>query len=81
MPDYGQWIKCSDRLPEENEYVIATDGENVGEMIFKICRYSEQTIEDMQWRKKQRSYFEDDEGRSFDNPIVYWMPLPKPPNA
>lgn len=58
-----EWISVRDRFPEGNEAVIATDGDQVGEMIFF---------------SKDNS-FETDEGSTFDFPVTHWISLPKSP--
>ena len=74
----GEWIPCSERLPEmhredmeaEGEYyiisnpVIVTDGQQV-----YIAEYEE----DMDYRYGWHSF----DGEDYDN-IIAWMPLPKP---
>lgn len=75
----GEWISVNDKLPKEHQSVICTDGKDVAELIHMISRYSEQTEQDMRWRKKERHYFEDDSGNELNKPITHWMPLPKPP--
>ena len=65
-----EWIKCSDRLPENYEKVICWDGEtqitathNDG-LFFQDIEYcfSLTAVDNV-----------------IDNAITHWMPLPKPP--
>ena len=78
MEKVGEWIPCSERLPEmhredmeaEGEYymisnpVIVTDGQQI-----YIAEYEE----DMDYRYGWHSF----DGEDYDN-IIAWMPLPKP---
>lgn len=77
-PKVGEWIPCSERLPEmhredmeaEGEYymisnpVIVTDGQQI-----YIAEYEA----DMDYRYGWHSL----DGEDYDN-IIAWMPLPKP---
>ena len=78
QPKVGEWIPCSERLPEmhredmeaEGEYymisnpVIVTDGQQI-----YIAEYEA----DMDYRYGWHSL----DGEDYDN-IIAWMPLPKP---
>ena len=78
QPKIGEWISCSERLPNmhredmeaEGEYymisnpVIVTDGKQI-----YIAEYEE----DMDYRYGWHSF----DGEDYDN-IIAWMPLPKP---
>lgn len=65
-----EWIKCSERLPQYNIHVLATDGK----MQWVAVR----------WTDGLNEYFNSyictccnfDEG---DFKAKYWMPLPEPP--
>ena len=77
QPKIGEWIPCSERLPEmhredmeaEGEYymisnpVIVTDGQQI-----YIAEYEE----DMDYRYGWHSF----DGEDYDN-IIAWMPLPE----
>lgn len=78
QPKIGEWIPCSERLPEmhredmeaEGEYymisnpVIVTDGQQI-----YIAEYEE----DIDYRYGWHSL----DGKDYDN-IIAWMPLPNP---
>lgn len=81
-----EWIKCSDRLPEERTSVLAfvkigfyfSSFDRNDDRSFKqcICFY-EKNEKDLEWREDCGcSGYECDPERI--EPI-YWMPLPKPP--
>lgn len=68
-----EWIKCSDRLPEENENVILYDGQTVFcgcyegvDITDKKC-FGNQACDGIcyGWYEKKQP--------------THWMPLPKPP--
>ena len=74
-----EWIAIKERLPENGQYVIASDGRFVGELQFEIVEYSEQTESDLRGKKKQKFVFLDQEGDQVDLKWTHWMPLPNPP--
>ena len=73
-PTVGEWIPCSERLPEPNRhdalnvdvyYLAQTE---FGDMI--VASYNE-SHEGTKWWEQMYSY------RIFDDEIVAWMPLPE----
>jgi hypothetical protein len=64
----GEWIPCSERLPENRQYVVLWDDDRFP-VSYVICRYSKGLgfcdIED-------GSYIAEHDGANA------WMPLPKP---
>ena len=82
----GEWIKCSERLPELGIYVLARynggnwrdnkDQENVDTVIVKMRADTPQhnNKKDYSWTTFGPSNF-------FGQEMDYWMPLPKPPGA
>ena len=66
----SEWIKCSERLPENEQVVLAYD-DDIFLLTFK------QTTDGR--HKKHGGYFySSDDGEFFDE-IKYWQPLPPPP--
>lgn len=64
-----EWIKCSERLPKNNEYVLVWDSSYI--FISKFVQTTDK-------RHKIRSgYFEDNHG--YMNIVTHWMPLPELP--
>ena len=61
-----EWISVDDRLPEQGERVLATDGGFVGEL-YVNSRY--------QWQR----YNVNDHSLLMALDILWWMPLPEPP--
>lgn len=66
-PERGEWIPCSERLPDDEDYVLvcATESE---EGVF-IAHYVEGANE---WR------YESDEGMYHIVHVAAWQPLPEP---
>lgn len=63
-----RWISVKDRLPEQGERVLATDGEFVGELyVNSRC----------QWQR----YNVNDHSLMMSLDILWWMPLPEPPKG
>ena len=61
-----EWISVKDRLPEQGERVLATDGGFVGELyVNSRC----------QWQR----YNVNDHSLLMALDILWWMPLPEPP--
>lgn len=61
-----KWIDVQKETPKIGQHVIATNGDEVAELIF-FCG------------ENGYYYFEDDEGLSLSESITHWMHLPKPP--
>lgn len=70
------WVSVKDRLPEEGERVLATDGDFVGEAY--LMDYH--PVPGVFGRYWYRSY-----GANWslvsDKPVTHWMPLPEPPEG
>ena len=63
-----EWISVDDRLPEQGERVLATDGGFVGELyVNSRC----------QWQR----YNVNDHSLMMSLDILWWMPLPLPPKG
>lgn len=65
--DVSEWIKCSERMPEDFEDVLATDGNEVC-----LGYYFEDDNQRPVWGTYPTCPFCDGE-------ISHWMPLPEPP--
>ena len=61
-----QWIPVTERLPEQGERVLATDGGFVGELYVNSRG---------QWQR----YNVNDHSLLMALDILWWMPMPKPP--
>ena len=61
-----RWIPVMERLPEQGERVLATDGEFVGEFYVNS-------------RGKWKRYNDNDYSLMMALDILWWMPLPEPP--
>lgn len=67
--DAGSWIPASERLPEENQEVLAWNGGGQCEKPWQghvLCEYR-----NGEWRESQES--------DLYPGITHWMPLPEPP--
>lgn len=61
-----QWIPVTERLPEQGERVLATDGGFVGELYVNSLG---------QWKR----YNVNDHSLLMALDILWWMPMPQPP--
>ena len=64
MPTIEQWIPCSERLPEEDTYVLATTAWGEITMAEKLS--------DIAW------FIYEGTANAKSDDIVAWMPLPEP---
>lgn len=64
------WIKCSDRLPNDWQSVIMYFGDNVlhGQWVPDYGGYFR--VPDIEWNGPEPSE---------ENPVTHWMPLPTAP--
>ncbi len=72
-----KWIKCSDRMPEEDIEVLFTDCEDIE------CGWIEDgkgLIYSYGCNDRECGYIDDTCGHPFKMEISHWMPLPELPN-
>ena len=68
----GEWIPCSERLPNENgDYLVTLENG-----VVKILGYS--TTQRTTYPKGFYHIKDGFSWRQMQNPVVAWMPLPKP---
>lgn len=62
----SEWIKCSERMPDDFEDVLVTDGDNV----------------EVMWRHRSGlwDYWAPRNPNISSNDVTHWMPLPEPPS-
>ena len=60
----GEWIKCSERMPEELDDVLVTDGDNIEMKWWDGDDWDS-------WAERNSNICSDD--------VTHWMPLPTPP--
>lgn len=65
--DAQKWISVKDRLPEDGERVLTLD------------EYGDIRIE--QYGEQEYDWFDDGTGLNSMTTILYWMPLPEPPEV
>ncbi len=65
----SDWIKCSDLLPNNNEWVL----------IYIDDIYISQFIQTSDRRHKKRSGIFENHNEDFTNCPTHWMPLPEKP--
>lgn len=61
-----KWISVKDKMPEEDQHVLITDGEDVVEGWLDTCSDKDVWYYSDYYQKQD---------------ITHWMPLPKPPNT
>lgn len=61
----GEWIKCSERMPEELEDVLVTDGRVI----------------EIMYRRFDTWYETSREAGGIYGKVTHWMPLPEPPEV
>ena len=68
----GEWIKCSERMPEEGEDVIVYDDLR---QVHEGCyfRYGDRVSWDIPSYNPQSYYVEVN--------VTHWMPMPEPPEV
>ena len=62
----GKWIECSERMPEELDDVLVTDGDNI-----EIKWWDGDDWDS--WVERNSNICSDD--------VTHWMPLPEPPEV
>lgn len=67
-----EWIRTEDRLPFNGDRVLVVCNGNVFHAYFQDMRYTS-------FGFIKHSFRDDSDGRYED--VVYWMPLPKPPEG
>lgn len=60
-----EWIKCSERMPEELEDVLVTDGRSVEVMYLNFGLW----------------YVTSTDSAICGDEVTHWMPLPEPPEV
>lgn len=68
-----EWIKCTDKLPEEFLWVIICKSDK------SICFGRRR--EDSQWNAIGENEFIDDLQWLYNDEVLFWQPLPPPPDA
>lgn len=71
----SEWIKCSDRLPEDGQcvLVITTNSHSQGDMNIMSVIYEADRSVDYRWGI---DHFCES---SYAGEVEFWMPLPNPP--
>lgn len=70
----SEWIKCSDRMPDNDNYVLAADFANK----YSACTPNYQVACYGDWVGSTE--WDDGDGNGLNMELVtHWMPLPEPP--
>jgi hypothetical protein len=73
----NEWIKCEDRMPEENKTVLTYDGDSVGEGFCGRYYYPKENRTELKMFKWPRCSGSD--YYPIEINATHWMPLPAPP--
>lgn len=74
MPKAGEWIPCSERLPEEEGIYIVDD------RVFNSpwIHTAGFEVSSQAWCENHGVYYDDKYGRYEDGRVTAWQPLPEP---
>ena len=74
MPKVGEWIPCSERLPEEDGIYIVDD------RVFNSpwIHTAGFEVSSQAWCENHGVYYDDKYGRYEDGRVTAWQPLPEP---
>lgn len=61
----SKWVKCSERMPEELEDVLVSDGRSVEVMYLRLGLW----------------YVTSPDSAICGDEVTHWMPLPEPPEV
>lgn len=74
MPKVGEWIPCSERLPEKNGIYIVDDRAFNSPWIHTAGF----EVSSQAWCENHGVYYDDKYGRYEDGRVTAWQPLPEP---
>lgn len=66
------WIKCSERLPDDESYVLVTNGKHTGMGAYLRDDHLE---DDERWQDEHFEFI----NKQSKYPVTHWMPLPPNP--
>jgi hypothetical protein len=66
------WIKCSDRLPDDESFVLVTNGKHTGMGAYLRDEHLE---DDERWQDEHFEFI----NKQSKYPVTHWMPLPPNP--
>lgn len=74
QPKVGEWIPCSERLPEEDGIYIVDD------RVFNSpwIHTAGFMVSSKAWCENHGVYYDDKYGRYEDGRVIAWQPLPEP---
>lgn len=73
-PDHKQdgWIKCSEHLPDDDSFVLVTNGKHTGMGAYLRDDHLE---DDERWQDEHFEFI----NKQSNFPVTHWMPLPATP--
>lgn len=70
--EQGGWIKCSEHLPDDDSFVLVTNGKHTGMGAYLRDDHLE---DDERWQDEHFEFI----NKQSNFPVTHWMPLPATP--
>lgn len=68
----SEWIKCSERLPDDDNFVLVTNGKHTG---IGAYLHDDHLEDDERWQDEHFEFINKQSKYS----VTHWMPLPETP--
>ena len=68
------WIKCSEQMPDDDKYVLVSNGKHIGLGAYIRDEHLEY---DERWQDEHFEFI----NLQSKYPVTHWQPLPEPPQG